>query len=46
MALYAESTTDQTDHFANAFVRENFANCYDVVTTLWHSEVYRRRHFV
>ena len=33
MTLYAESTTDQTDHFADAFVRENIAHCYDFVMT-------------
>ena len=40
MALYAESAADQTDHFANAFVSENVAHGYDVVTTLWRSKVY------
>ena len=30
MALYMESVADQTDHFANAFVCENIAYCYDV----------------
>ena len=34
LLLYAESTADQTDHFANAFVCENVAYGYDVVTTL------------
>ena len=34
MALYAERAADQTDHFANAFVRENGGHGYDVVTTL------------
>ena len=33
MTLYAESAADQTDHFAHAFVRENFAHKYGVVTT-------------
>ena len=28
-----ESVANQTDHFANAFVRENVAYGYDVVTT-------------
>ena len=31
---YTESAVDQTDHFAEAFVRENVASGYDVVTTL------------
>ena len=31
--LYAESVADQTDHFANVFVRENVAyGCDDVMT--------------
>ena len=34
MTLYAESAADQTDHFSDAFVRENVAHGYDVVTTL------------
>ena len=34
MKLYAESAADQTDHFAEAFVRENVDHGYDVVTTL------------
>ena len=33
MTLYTESFADQTGHFANVFVRENVAYCYDVVTT-------------
>ena len=33
-ALYDESTADQPDYFAYAFVRENVAHGYDVVTTL------------
>ena len=33
MTLYAESPADQTDQFANAFVRENVAHGYDFVTT-------------
>ena len=33
MTLYAESAADQTDHFANAFVRENVVYGYDVVMT-------------
>ena len=31
---YTESVADQTDHFADVFVRENVAYGYDVVTTL------------
>ena len=34
MTLYAESTTDQTYHFADAFIRENVGHNYDVVATL------------
>ena len=34
MTLYAESAVDQTDHFANASVRENVAHGYDIVMTL------------
>ena len=34
MALYTESDADQTDHFADAFVWENVAYGYDIVTTL------------
>ena len=30
MTLYAESAADQTDHFADAFVRENIAYGYDL----------------
>ena len=37
MTLYTESVADQTDHFAIAFVPENVAHDYDVVTTLWRS---------
>ena len=33
MRLYTESITDQTDHFADAFVRKNVAYSCDVVTT-------------
>ena len=33
MTLYTESFADQTGHFADVFVRENVAYCYDVVTT-------------
>ena len=43
---YVESAADQTDHFAEAFVRENIVYGYDVVATLWHSNVDSRRHFV
>ena len=32
MTLYTESAADQTDHFADVFVRENVAQCYDVMT--------------
>ena len=32
MMLYTESTADQTDHFAEVFVRENVAQGYDVMT--------------
>ena len=32
MTLYTKSIEDQTDHFADAFVREKFAYGYDVVT--------------
>ena len=34
MTLYRESVVDQTDHFADVFVREHVAYGYDVVTTL------------
>ena len=30
MTLYKESAADQTDHFADVFVRENVAHGYDV----------------
>ena len=43
---YTESIADQTDHFADVFVRENVAYGYDVVTTLWRSKEHNRRHFV
>ena len=33
MMLYAESTVDQTYHFAYAFVLENVAQSYDDVMT-------------
>ena len=32
MTLYTESVADQTDHFADVFVRENVAYGYDVMT--------------
>ena len=32
MALYTKSIADQTDHFADVFVRENVAYGYDVMT--------------
>ena len=34
MTLYTESIADQTYHFADAFVRENVAYAYEVVTML------------
>ena len=34
MMFYTETFADQTDHFADVFVRENVAFGYDVVTTL------------
>ena len=43
---YTESIADQTDHFADAFVRKNTAYGYDVVMTLCRSKVYSRHHFV
>ena len=41
MMLYTESIADQTDHFADAFIRVNFATGYVVVTTLRRSKVDR-----
>ena len=32
MTLYMKSGADQTDHFADVFVRENVAHGYDVMT--------------
>ena len=32
MTLYTVSVADQTDHFADVFVRENVEYGYDVVT--------------
>ena len=32
MTLYTENIADQTDHFADVFVRENVAYGYDVMT--------------
>ena len=32
MTLHTESIADQTDHFADIFVRENIAHDYEVVT--------------
>ena len=32
MTLYTERIADQTDHFADVFVRENVAYGYDVMT--------------
>ena len=46
MTLNTESVADHTDHLPDAFVRENVTYGYDVVTTLWRSKVYSRRHFV
>ena len=34
MTLYTESIADQTNHFADAFVSENVAYGYGLVTTL------------
>ena len=34
MTLYTASVVDQTDHFADVFVRENVVYGYDVVMTL------------
>ena len=34
MTLYMESAAGQTDHFADAFVRENIVNGYYIVMTL------------
>ena len=34
---------NQTDHFADAFVRKNVVYSYDIVTTLWHTKVYSFR---
>ena len=31
MTLYTESVADQTDHFTDAFVRENVVYGYDIV---------------
>ena len=41
-----ESIAGQTDHYTDAFVSDNVTYGYDVVTTLWRSKVYNRRHFV
>ena len=46
MTLYAERAAYQTDNFADAFVRENVAYGYDVMTTLLRSKFESRRHFV
>ena len=40
MMLYMEKVVDQTDHSANAFVREHVAYCYDIMTMLRHSKAY------
>ena len=34
MTFYTESFANQTDHFADAFIRENVVFGYDVVTAL------------
>ena len=34
MMLYMESVADQSDHFTDAFVRQNIAYGFDVVMTL------------
>ena len=36
---YIRKAADQTDHFADVFVRENVDYEYDIVTTLWRSKV-------
>ena len=41
-----ESVADQTDHFTDAFARENVVYGYDFVTMLWRSKVHSRRYFV
>ena len=41
-----ESAADQTDRFADVFVRENVAYGYDVAMTLWRSKEHSQRHFV
>ena len=41
-----DSFADQTGHYADAFVPENVAYCYEVVTRLWRLKVNSRRHFV
>ena len=35
-----KSNGGQTDHNSDAFVDENIALRYDVLTTLWHSKAY------
>ena len=45
MKVYTESVADQTDHFADVFVREKVMYGYEVVT-LWRSKVYSQHHFV
>ena len=42
MTLYAE----RAEHFADAFIRKSVGHDYDIVTVLWGSKVYSRRHFV
>ena len=46
MTLYTKSVADQTDNFADVFVRENVAYGFDVLTTLCRSKVHSRCHFV
>ena len=41
-----ESVADQTDHFADVFVRENITYGFDIVTTFWRSKVHSQHHFV
>ena len=46
MTLYTESVVEQTDQFADVFVRENVVYGYDVVSTLKRLKVYSRCYFV
>ena len=45
-SVYTKSAVDQADHFSDVLVRENVAYGYDVVTTIWRSKTYSRRHSV